>query len=103
MRKLPYRYSYRFTTADGKEHTMMIEDWEVGVLYWNCLMSCDGNRDAANIKVRDKYMKMAKNKNIFFFIGTSRSKQFIAKNPFIIVGVVSPENIDIRHQQGELF
>ena len=73
LKKLPYKYSYRFLTEDGKERTMMIEEWEIGVLFWNCLDNCDGNEDDANQKVRDKYLKIAENANVFFFIGTALS------------------------------
>ena len=36
-RKLPYKFSYRFKDDEGKESTMMIEDWEIGALFWNCV------------------------------------------------------------------
>ncbi len=37
VRKLPYKFSYRFTDEDDQQATLMIEDWELGQLYWNCL------------------------------------------------------------------
>ncbi len=36
-RKLPYKFSYKFKDDEGREATLMIEDWEIGSLYWNCL------------------------------------------------------------------
>ena len=43
VRKLPYKFSYRFFSEGDKEpRKMMIEDWEIGVLFWNCLYRTDG-------------------------------------------------------------
>ena len=33
--KLPYKFSFIFEDDSGKKSTMMIEDWETGMLYWN--------------------------------------------------------------------
>ena len=35
--KLPYKFYYRFRDDNGTVSRMMIEDWEIGALYWNCL------------------------------------------------------------------
>lgn len=40
VKKLPYEFRYKFTTDDGQTRDLMIEDWEVGMLYWNCLRTC---------------------------------------------------------------
>ena len=37
MPKLPFKFRYRFIDDAGVESTLMIEDWEIGQLYWNCL------------------------------------------------------------------
>ena len=37
MPKLPYTFKYRFTDDSGKVSNMMIEDWEIGQLFWSCL------------------------------------------------------------------
>lgn len=100
--KIPYTYSYRFITQDGKERELMIEDWEIGALYRHCLKSCDGDEDAANKKVRQKYEGFANNPNIFFFVGTTWENHMRSPNPFIIIGVV-PSRADISMRQGELF
>lgn len=100
--KIPYTYSYRFTTEDGKERKLMIEDWEIGALYRNCLQRCDGDEAAANHMVRQKYETFAKNPNLFFFVGTTLKHHWQSPNPFIIIGVV-PSLADIRMRQGELF
>ena len=100
LKKLPYKYSYCFQTEDGLERTAMIEDWEIGALYWKCLKNCDGNEREANLKVQEKYLDIAKNKNVFFFMGTSLANQIRSPNPFIIIGIGNP-NIDITKQQQE--
>ena len=33
----------------------MIEDWEIGALYWNFLNKADGNETLAIQKVKEKY------------------------------------------------
>ena len=35
-KKFPYKFSYKFIDDTDKERTLMIEDWEIGQLYWNC-------------------------------------------------------------------
>ena len=35
-KKLPVKFKYEFKTGDGKLRRMMIEDWEIGMLYLNC-------------------------------------------------------------------
>ncbi len=52
VNKLPYKFSYRFTDINGKKSKMMIEDWEIGALYWNCFKQCNGNEKQALEKVR---------------------------------------------------
>lgn len=37
MKKLPWKFSYRLEDTLGRESTMMIEDWEIGALHWNCI------------------------------------------------------------------
>lgn len=41
VRKLPYKYYYHFLAeGDERPRRMMIEDWEIGALYWNCRDNC---------------------------------------------------------------
>lgn len=55
VQKLPYKFSYKFTTEDDIERTIMIEDWELGALFWNCLKKAYGNEEIACRQVREKY------------------------------------------------
>ena len=91
VKKLPYKFSYSFTDALGKESTMMIEDWEIGQLYWNVLKSTGNEEDACN-KVREKYFdEFTTQKDLYFFLGTTKANHFRSRNPFIIIGLFYPK------------
>ena len=79
----------------------MIEDWEIGALYWNCLRAAEGNEAEALEKVRQKYQgEFLNEKDIYFFLGTTREWHMRrAKNPFVIIGVFYPK----KEAQGTLF
>lgn len=56
VRKLPYKYYYHvLTEGDKHPRRMMIEDWEIGALYWKCLARTEGDEVAANELVRQKF------------------------------------------------
>jgi len=81
----------------------MIEDWEIGALYWNCLRDCHGDENTAIAKVREKYwgkFVQSGEYDLTLVLGTTlehhRKK---AKNPFVIISVFYPK-IDL---QGRLF
>ena len=91
--KLPYKFFYRFLDDEGVESRLMIEDWEIGALYWNCLKRADKDEKVALEKVRLKYeTKFLKEKDIYLFLGTTREWHMRrAKNPFVIIGVFYPK------------
>jgi hypothetical protein len=91
--KLPYKFFYRFLDDAGEESRLMIEDWEIGALYWNCLRAAEGNETAALAKVREKYEKeFLTEKDIYLFLGTTKEWHMRrAKNPFVIIGVFYPK------------
>ncbi len=99
VKKLPYKFSYCFKDHTGKESTLMIEDWEIGQLYWNCLKRTYGDEQAACQKVKEKYEGFMKEKDVTLFLGTTRQFHGWASNPFLIIGVFYPPK---NHQQ-ELF
>ena len=71
---------------------MMIEDWEIGQLYWNCLSQQEGNEMEAIKKVKSKYFDdFAKSKDLYLFLGTSQVHHFTGKNPFMIIGTFHPK------------
>lgn len=89
IKKLPYKFSYKIRDDSGAESTMMIEDWEIGQLYWNCLKK-DSAANAVK-KVRQKYFDdHAKTKDLYLFLGTTREWHGRAPNPFIIIGTFYP-------------
>jgi hypothetical protein len=101
LRKVPYKYYYKFLTeGDKKIRRMMIEDWEIGALYWNSLKSTNGKEDKANELVKRKYLEdFTSNKDLYFFVGTTlQFQRRKAKNPFVIIGVFYPpkEKDDLR-------
>jgi Ni,Fe-hydrogenase I cytochrome b subunit len=69
----------------------MIEDWEIGDLYWNCLRSANGDEQIAVQKVKEKYWDdIAQKRDTYLFLGTTKENQLRAPNPFIIIGVFYP-------------
>ncbi len=99
--KVPYKFSYRFKDADGSDRKLMIEDWETGALYWNCLKKADGDEALAVEKVKEKYLnQFTENRDLHFFIGTTKQYHGWASNPFVIVGTFTPPKN--RHPEFEL-
>lgn len=95
VRKLPYKFSYRFEDNNGRESTLMIEDWEIGALYWNLIAQYEGNEERAIAGVKEKYFDdFVKTKDLHLFLGTTL--EFHAKNapnPFVIIGTFHPKPI----------
>jgi len=105
VRKLPYKFSYRFMDDAGKEASLMIEDWELGQLYWNCLSRHEGpdrETKACNDVVQKYFHDFAKTKDLHFFLGTSLQYHLVGPNPFIIIGTFHPKHVKIN-PQGSLF
>lgn len=94
--KLPYKFFYRFKDASGKSRRLMIEDWEIGALYWNCLRAAEGDEQVALEKVRMRYeTEFISKKEIYFFLGTTKQWHMRrARNPFVIIGVFYPKKED---------
>jgi len=99
--KLPYKFYYRFVDDAGTESRLMIEDWEIGALYWNCLKTAKGNESEALEKVRQKYEdEFIIHKDIYLFLGTTKEWHIRkARNPFVIIGVFYPK----KESQTRLF
>lgn len=91
VKKLPYKFFYKFFDQEGKESRLMIEDWEIGVLYWKCLEQEGGDEQKAIAKVKQKYFDSFREKDIYLFFGTTKEHhQKRAPNPFVIIGVFYP-------------
>jgi len=92
VKKLPYKFYYKFTDCTGKESNLMIEDWEIGSLFWNCLKRHEGNEAKALADVRKKYFDdFAKTKDLYLFLGTTFVHHNTGRNPFIIIGTFTPK------------
>lgn len=88
--KLPFDFYYRFTDEHGRETRMRILDWEIGMLYWNCLKGAGGNEDVALEKVRARYEREFFAKDLHLFLGTTYEWHSRAPNPWVIIGVFPP-------------
>ncbi len=92
--KLPYKFSYQFEDSRGKKSKLMIEDWEIGMLFWHCLRDSKGDENLALAKVREKYWDQfvqSGHHDITLVLGTTlehHNKR--APNPFVIISVVYP-------------
>lgn len=104
VKKLPFKFFYRFTDETGKSSRLMIEDWEIGALYWKCLKKADGNESLAIQKVKEKYFDTFTHKNdIYLFLGTTlQYHRRRMNNPFVIIGVFYPPK-DPQENQQSLF
>ena len=89
VKKLPYKFSYKFKDESGKEPKLMIEDWEIGALYWKCLKR-EADEKKATQKVKEKYFHEFKKKDLYLFLGTTKEHHYRSPNPFIIIGVFYP-------------
>ena len=98
VKKLPFKFSYRFRDSQGKESKMMIEDWEIGQLFWNCLARHNGDESKVVEDVRKKYFDdFAKTKDLYLFLGTTKVHHYVSKNPFMIIGTFHPK-IDLQQR-----
>ena len=91
-RKVPFKFQYVFECDDPrcKEHQMMIEDWEVGALFWR-LMDKGYSQAQAAEKVKDKFLRVmcAPKRETYLFVGT-----VLGYNTWVVIGVFWP---DVRY------
>ncbi len=82
----------------------MIEDWELGALYWNCFERYGQDEDKANQLVRQKYFDEFIQKDIHLFLGTTFEYHLrLSPNPFIVVGVFVPPKPKLAIQEQTTF
>ncbi|WP_445736086.1 hypothetical protein [Mariniflexile sp.] len=91
--KVPFKFSYTFEDDEGVPSTLMIEDWEIFQLYWNCLRDAKGNEKIALEKVKQKYFDTFVNQHdVYLFLGTTMQwHRRRANNPFVIIGTFHPK------------
>jgi hypothetical protein len=94
VRKLPYKFKYKFLDDAGKSSSLMIEDWEIAQLYWNCLKN--STPEEAVKKVRAKYLDdFACQKDLYLFLGTTLQWHVRkAPNPYVIIGTFHPPFVE---------
>lgn len=102
VEKIPYKFSYCFEDDEGIKSTLMIEDWEIGMLYFNCLKAAGGDTEKACLNVRKKYFDYFSTRDLYFVLGTTLKNHNVSKNPFIIIGVFYPP-FPSKYQQLSLF
>ena len=92
VQKLPYKFKFHFKDNQGIESRMVIEDWEIEQLYWNCFARHEGDENKAVAEVCEKcFDDFAKTKDLHFFLGTTFEFHLRdASNPLIIIGTFQP-------------
>jgi hypothetical protein len=92
VRKLPIKAKYRFVDETGKQSTLMVEDWELGALFWRIMDETAGNLEIAKSKLREKFFdELAVQKDLYFFLGTTLAYHMRSHNPFMIIGLFYPK------------
>ncbi|RFS19258.1 hypothetical protein DVR12_23780 [Chitinophaga silvatica] len=100
MKKLPYKFSFRFTDDKNQELVLPIEDWELASLYWKVLKK--QNEQKAIMEVRKKYLEYIRHSDLHFFLGSTQNMHASIKQPFTIVGLFQPA-VPPKVIQGSLF
>jgi len=101
-RKVPWKFQYKFACDDPRckgTHQIMIEDWEIGALYWKCVDSGASPAEACQ-KVKQKFLEQlcSSDRDTHFYVGT------IMAHPktWVIIGVFYPKKTAVP-QQASLF
>jgi hypothetical protein len=89
-RKVPYKFQYKFECDDPRchrNHQMMIEDWEISQLYWNCIDGGSFPEDACK-KVKQKFLDQicATDRDTHFYVGT-----VLAHGTWVVIGTFWPK------------
>jgi hypothetical protein len=82
IRKLPYKFSYKFEDADGRISQLCILDWEIGALFWSCLRR-ERDEKVALEKVGAKYLGQFLKTDLHLFLGTTQQYHQVAPNPWV--------------------
>jgi hypothetical protein len=89
-RKVPFKFRYAFACNDRhcKGHEMMIEDWELGALFWRLVDSGASQAEAAQLTRRRFLNELCgPDKDTHFYVGT------ILAHPasWVVVGIFYPK------------
>jgi len=92
IRKLPYKFHFLFEDEKNEQYKMILDDWEAGNLFWNCMKKYENNEARACDYVKRKFFDdYAKSKDVSFFLSTTFNSHKTAKNPFYVAGVFYPK------------
>ena len=84
-----FKYVFHCCRDCNKEHRIMCEDWELGMLY---LKTLEKYGSKAPIKVKEKFYKeLSKKEYLYFVLGTHN-----IYNTWLVVSVVYPKKSDIE-------
>lgn len=88
LRKLPYKFTYKFRCEDSGDriHSAMVEDWELGVLFFREAQRLSDERAAAE-SVRRKFLEeiCGSGRDTRFFMGT-----VFPYNTWVVIGTFWP-------------
>lgn len=91
-RKVPWKFRYRFECNDSRcrrNHRMMIEDWEVGALYWREVDRGASPEEAAKAVKHKFFDEICSPERVtYFFVGT-----VLAHGTWVIVGTFWPKRV----------
>ena len=100
LKKIPFDFYYRFiceTAAGDVECKHKLVDWEVGMLFWNCIRS---HRAEWEAPFRKKLEEQLLSKDLMFLVGNQHRFQ----NQWLIISLVyPPEREQDDGPQGSLF
>lgn len=89
LRKVPFKFQYKFRCDNPScnGHTQMIEDWEVGALFWK-LVDQGASHEEASVRVKNKFLNelCGSDKTPHFFMGT-----VLAHGTWVVLGVFYPK------------
>ena len=98
-RKVPYKFQYIFTCNDTacKGHTIMVEDWEIGRLYWRLIDDGASEQEAVK-KIRKRFLDeiCGPDKDTHFYVGTIKNRP----GTWLIIGLFYPKK---KEKTGSLF
>ena len=97
--KLPFDFYYKFADEKGRESKLRILDWEIGMLFFNCVWRGDSDEVALN-KVKQKYLCDVLNqekRDVRLLVGT----RGVHPN-WLIIGIYNPPNDPNAGQQSFL-
>ena len=88
------KFQYVFSCGNDcpKQHKIMCEDWEMGMLYLNSIKRHKDREKAAHI-VRDKFLnEIPRLKYVYFMVGTHNRYP----NTWLIISVLYPRKAEIQ-------